>query len=356
VDTIILGQRGPWSTLEKLMPPAASLELGITKDRQELRRLNDAAPSQKRVLVVGSSRANAGFQPDLLDSEIRRRAQFGKVAHAYIAPFEISSLVDEAIAAGTDVVVIVLSEFDVNRPVFIVAPASFGSFTAVWDLARLAGPAFANENRGLLFQLSAVCTLNGYRYRHVLQRAFADEWLGFELVKRFPRTAAAPRPDQVEGGVPTPLTQQERKAIFARLDEVFPGAPRWSFHQVRSITRGPHSDLQRALIRRTVTRLRAAGVATVIVEAPIHPLAVALYDTSIRSDFLAFVAQLMSQFGVGFVSLENSGPYAPGDFRDLTHLGSGAAKLTRAIEISVAKVLRVRVDERLAKDRRADKT
>jgi hypothetical protein len=339
LDTLALGPRGPWQTVDGLLP-GPGLERDIVIDQQELRALLETPPDQKRALVVGSSRAQS-FRPQLIRSELRHSVRFGRIAHGLIAPFEIDSLVDTALAIDTDVVVILLSEFDLNRPVFIAPPVSFGSFAAVRDLAQLGGPAFSYEHRLLLFRLSAACALNSYRYRDVLQRAFADKWRRFELGDPFPRPTRVSHPNQVEGGTPTPLSGADQKNLFSRLGQLFPGGYRSTFDQIRSVTRGPHADFQRGLVRRAVARLHAAGVAIVIVETPVHPLSVTLYDTSIRDDFVGFASQLVSEFGVVFVALEDSEPYVGEDFGDLVHLERGAPKLTRTIETAVAEVLRV---------------
>jgi len=130
VDVGILGSSGPWPKLQQRISRRHPLEWGITQDRLEIRRLADAPPTVSRAVIVGSSRANAGFQRRTIDPSTSQKIVFAKIAHAFVGPFEIRSLVEEILAVGVDVVVLVLSEFDVNRPARITPQASFGSFSA----------------------------------------------------------------------------------------------------------------------------------------------------------------------------------------------------------------------------------
>ena len=79
-----------------------------------------------------------------------------------------------------------------------------------------------------------------------------------------------------------------------------------------------------------------------IAEAPLHPIAARLYDTTIRGEFLDFARELAGAHAVRFLPIESSGPYEAADFVDLTHLSAktgGSAKLTRAIVSAVRELL-----------------
>ena len=87
---------------------------------------------------------------------------------------------------------------------------------------------------------------------------------------------------------------------------------RGSLNQVLDITRGDHSRVHQALLREAVERLSNAGVKVLIAEAPLHPAAAELYDTSLRTEFLDF-AQSPGRNGRGPVCFrwKRVGPTRP---------------------------------------------
>lgn len=343
VDWLVLGVHGPWQALRPRVEGA--LPRGVVADRLALRRLVDTPEAQPRAIVVGSSRANAGFLPGLIPAELRD-VTFGKIAHAGIGAFEMRSLVDEVVALDIDAMVLVLSEFDLNRPVNPTLSASFRSFSAIRDLVAEAGIAACFERRVIVYRLIAAALLDSYRFRAVLHSAFADDLRRFELDDRFPGGGVpGNRTVLVAGGERRPLRRGEGARIRTRIGQTFPhlsaAAVRIVFGQVHSITRGPHAEVQAGLVRRAVRRLSEAGVEVVIAEAPVHPLATEVYDSTIRTEFLALASSLEEDYGIGFIPIESSGPFSPEEFRDLTHLDhSGAGKLTAAIATAVHEVLR----------------
>ncbi len=339
VDAVVLGVRGPWPALHQRVEGA--VPKGIVNDRLQFRRLLDAPDSQRRAIVVGSSRANAGFnrpeaRPDLI---------FGKIAHAGLGVFQIRSLADEALDFDTDVMAIVLSEFDLNSPVTINPQANFGSLSATRDLFAEVGTATSFEHRLTFYRLAMTALLNSYRFRRVLHSAFADDFRRFELDKRLSRKgSSSPLRPLVSGGQRKSLTSQDKERIKAEIQERFPHltarAVRLVFQQIHRITRGPHFEIKAGLLRRAIKRLSEAGVKVVIAEAPVHPLAEEIYDPTIRMEFLTLASSLEKQFGTRFIPLESSGPFEPEEFKDLTHLNHrGARKLTRAILGVVDEVL-----------------
>jgi len=350
VDTCVLGLHGPWATINQLIPGRHILEWGIAQDRQQLARLLDRPPMQRRAIVVGSSRANEGFRPDNIDRTKYPEVSFGKIAHGFIGCFEIRSMVEEILGVAPDVVIIAISEFELNRPLYVVPKASFRSFSAIRDLIEEVGAASVFEQRLIFYRLTLASVLNSYRYRQVFHRAFADKLRRFQLDQRL---VSAPSPGlpphYMWDGMATPLTESEMSSILARLGEQFPHMPEGDrgVGQIRVIARGPHAAVARDLLRRAVERLSKAGVSVVIAEAPLHPITEEIYDTAIRTEFLAFADSLVNDFAVRVIPLEVSGPFIAGDFADLTHLNDGGAtKLTQAIVSAVYEVLHL--DARLS--------
>jgi len=295
-----------------------------------------------RVFLVGSSQADSAFAPPAARPVDGPPLAFAKLAHAGIGPFEIRSLVDEVLAYRPAAVVLLLSEFDTHRPLYLRPGASFGSLSAVVDLVIEAGAPFAVAQRNALYRLTVAGLLNGYRYRDVLGRAGLDRLRRFELDVRLPGRPA-PESDAVLAGAPSTLLSP---AEVDRLLGQVAALPRLrsvaEANQIHSITRGEHARVQMGLLRRAVRILRAAGTQVVVVEGPLHPAATALYDTSIRSDFLAFARSLAAEEGVCFVPLEATEPFGPGDFWDLTHVHpAGAQRITQAALAAVRGVLRL---------------
>jgi hypothetical protein len=94
------------------------------------------------------------------------------------------------------------------------------------------------------------------------------------------------------------------------------------------------------LLRRSVEILRAEGAEVIVIEPPLYPGVEALYDASIRDDFLAFARELAMDEGVYFVPLEAGPEYGKEDFGDLTHLDmGGASKFTRLVISLLREVL-----------------
>jgi hypothetical protein len=339
LDRLVLGLHGPWKALEASVPAASFLEAGITRDRLAIRRVLSRARGSS-VVVIGSSRADAAF--GALRSDPRTGLVFTKVAHAAMLPFAVRSIVDEIVACDPKAVVLVLSEFETNQPLHLVPAASSGSFSAIADLVVETGPRFAFAHRQELYRLALVGLLNSYRYRDVLGRAGVDEVRRFPFDARFvkPLPVAGPLADGLSAEPQTPLTDEQLNLVSSQLRSRFGRSLDAEIAQVRSITRGEHATVQRALIRRSVDRLTAAGIAVIVVEAPLHPAAARLYDVSIRDDFLHFARSLAGDARVTFVPLEESGPFTEADFFDVTHLaGAGTDRMTAAIVHAVGRAM-----------------
>jgi hypothetical protein len=239
--------------------------------------------------------------------------------------------------------VVVLSEVETHRPLRlepIPGPgASATSLRAVADLLAETGPGFALRNRESLYRLLVSAALRGYHYRDVLRRAEPIHWIEFPLDnERLSRPAPAllgMHPVALGGTFRNPVPPDLRR----RLTEVLAALPRrWQIAALpevdilREVTPGIHVEVQLALVRRTVERLREAGVGVAVVEAPVHPVGAAIYPPKLPAEFRAFGESLAAQPGVVFVALAAMEPFAPADFKDLLHTGpEGAEKLTHGM-------------------------
>ncbi len=209
------------------------------------------------------------------------------------------------------------------------------SLGALADLLRATGPGFAIAQRTALYRLLLCSALEAYRYRPILTTAGMGKLREFHFDERFGHTARGDpfRPVALWGGERRVVSEAAKRTtfdLFPPLIGSFMG--RMQAGTIGEISRGPHVAVQEALIRRAVEVLRAAGVRVAIVEGPLHPAAVDLYDPALRKEFLAFMHSLQSDPGVAFLPLEALEPYAESDFADLVHVGAeGVPKLTRSL-------------------------
>ena len=351
LDAGVLGTRGPWAVLAERVRGAGAAPSGVANDRLALREVRSAPPERPRVFVLGSSRAAAGF-----DAEVARHAfpgvAFARLGHPGVDPFVMRSMAEEVIASHAAAAVLVLSEIETHRPLRlepIPGPgASAVSLAAVADLLAETGPGFAWRNRESLYRLLVSSALRGYRYRDVLRHAGLLDLIEFPLATgRLSRPAPA-----MLGMHPIALGEDFRNPVTPplrrRLAEVLAALPRrWRIAALpevdilREVTPGIHVDVQLALVRRTVERLREAGVGVVVVEAPVHPAGAAVYPPRLGADFRAFGENLAADPGVVFVPLDAMEPFEESDFKDLLHTSpQGSEKLTNGI-VHGLEVLRV---------------
>jgi hypothetical protein len=342
LDAGVLGTRGPWAALAGRVRDSGAAPSGVADDRLALREVRSAAPEQPRVFVLGSSRAAAGFDPEVARSAFPGAA-FARLGHPGVDPFVMRSLAEEVIASQAAAAVLVLSEIETHRPLRlepIPGPgASAVSLAAVADLLAETGPGFAWRNRESLYRLVVSSALRGYRYRDVLRHAGPLDLIEFPLASdRLIRPVPAmlgTHAIALGEDFRNPVTPSMRR----RLAEALAALPRrWQIAALpevdilREVTPGIHVDAQLALVRRTVERLSQAGVAVAVVEAPVHPAAAALYPPELASDFRQFGSSLADMPGVVFVPLDAMEPFEEGDFKDLLHTGpQGAEKLTHGI-------------------------
>jgi len=345
-DAFLLGDRMPWARLAERIPITRSVEAGVARDRSALAELRSAAADRIRVAVVGSSRVVAGFLPALATRQLPE-ATFVKLAHPGVEPFVIRALVEELRIAGVDAVVLALSELDTHRPLRLEPIPGPGSasvgFAALPDLLAATGPGFALRNRESLYRLTVAAVLRGYRYRGVLEAAGLAAPLTFATNERVaaarPELRALPRAaiGDTRPGRVSAKGRQRVQAELAKISPIMLPAAMVEVDIVSEIGNGPHVAVQMALLRRSVARLRDAGVAVLLVEVPLNPVTVELYDVRLRRAFLAFATELAEAPDVWFAPLERFEPFDQTDFLDLLHTTPrGAAKLTRGI----TKVLR----------------
>jgi hypothetical protein len=258
------------------------------------------------------------------------------MAHQMMDPFVTLSLVDESIDAGADVVVLLLSQFDTHRPLRIepIPGKSSASLVAIGDLVEAAGPRFAWRIRETLYRIVAASVLNSYRFRDLLGRTGLNETREFALEDRLSSRGFALMRGPAALGQPRKqaLSPAEREQLLQKLSPELRKRARRQFAWFSETRRGEHARVQMALVRRTVERLRGAGVEVFIVECPLHPLAAEIEEPGSREEFSALATALAAETGAHFLPLEAMPPYLSTDFNDLLHLGpTGADRLTNAV-------------------------
>ena len=329
-DAGVLGPWGAWAWLAGRDPEQRALA------RLELQRVRQAPRGEPRAFVVGTSRVQEGFDPELASRELPGIA-IGKLGQPRFEPFVIRQLADDLVAARADAVAILLSEFDTHRPLRLepVPDPGTASLGALADLLRATGPAFAVAQRTALYRLVACSALEAYRYRPILTTAGLAKLREFHFDERFGRSERGDpfRPIAMWGGTRHVVPEAARRSTF----DLFPPwigsfMGRMQAGTIGEISRGPHVAVQEALIRRAVEVLRAAGVRVAIVEGPLHPASADLHESELRGEFLAFARSLQDDLGIAFLPLDALEPYAESDFADLVHVGpEGIPKLTRSL-------------------------
>jgi hypothetical protein len=181
--------------------------------------------------------------------------------------------------------------------------------------------------------------LSTYRFRYILQLVGGDLLRTFPVDNRLQkqRRGYAIRPKALWDGESTVFSRAQLKTIRRRLR----GGPRTgiaAFNQFTALMMlsdmapGRHAEVQLALLRRAIARLRAHGVRVVILDTPVHPAVAPLLNAAARREFTAFATEVAMTDGVEFVPLEALEAFRDEDFRDVLHLNAtGAPKLTRGI-------------------------
>lgn len=329
----------PWEWIASRLPERSEAHGGVARDHVALARLERARADRPRVAVLGSSRAEAGFEPDL-DRDAFSGVALAKLAHPGMMPFEIRALIGERLESDVDVAVIVLSEIETHHPIWLRAFLSWGNASALIELVRAGGIGFVRDRATDLYRLAFATLSSFYRDRDLLRRAGLDAGWAFPIPARLRR---APDPEDALTGryePVNPLSEADRtgleRAVRANLTDRGALLAALELAQLRSLARGAHVRIQLDLLRSGVARLRAAGVEVILVEPPVFPPAQVLYDPALRDDFVEFATSLAADLGVRFVRREAQPAFGPRDFLDFTHLNRvGAGKLTRVIAEAV---------------------
>jgi hypothetical protein len=349
VDWLALAPPGPWERIRDSIPLGAStsLERGLATDQAELARWAGDAKHERRIVVMGSSRANAGFREDWVPEELRDDLTFVKLAHGGVGPFELRVMTEEVLPYRPAAAIFFLSEFDTHYPFSIMPFGLPFRAPAVLDLARHIEGRFFLQHRTRFLRMLAARVSRVYRFREVLQRGWLGEPLRFKLGD--PRLGSPPigagewvRRDWRDSTSPAAPTGSEE--LFNRARAALPDLPERGLHaqvrQIMLIEPGPDLALQENLLWSAFERLRKAGAKVIVVEAPVHPVAGAFVRTEARRNFDEFAKAAKRELGVHVVSLQESGPYRPEDFGDLTHLrGEAGRRLTGHVIREVQRVL-----------------
>lgn len=333
VDRLGFGHAFPWSWVSGRVPSIHIAESGQIRDQRGLRTLEVAAPGRPRVAVVGSSRAQAGFHPEWIDRQERPAAAIAEFTRPGLHPFEVRSLVGTIAAREPDVVVLIASEYETHYPLRLRAELTSGSAAAIADLVSLGGFEFAVVQRSKILQLVAASALHSYRTRSVLRSAGVTDVAQFRFDPRLQSSDAgidAFFEDTERLEIPVDLRSAMVAAIAEHLPEQAAFSAAVEMNQLRGLAPGEHVRIQQGLLRRSAQLLRAAGAEVILLEAPLFPPALALYDASLPEAFERFGRALADESGVRFVPLDAGPPFAPQDFYDLTHLRrEGTLKFTR---------------------------
>lgn len=329
-----------WEAVVQRIPGRSMHASGAAKARLALSRARRLDPDLPTSFVLGSSRTIYGYTPERVPPADRPPGEVFELSHPQLFGFEMLAYADELVEIGPTSVVFLVSEFDTHRPLELMTGSACASLSAVAFLARALPRDVREAQQQMLIRLSLESLVQSYRYRSILGAAGLDRVRTFELDPRYgrfsrghvveiigPGQKSRPSPEQVQSIVDAlggGNSKRGRRAYFK------------SHHLLTPITRGQHAELQMSLLREAVSRLRSAEVEVIVVEAPVSPLAPGLYDTTIRQDYLDFVASLERDHGIHFVALDPDRPYLRSEFGDLVHLGaSGAERLTRTVNQAI---------------------
>lgn len=341
-DHLVLGPGGPWPFITAQVPLGDGVSKGVARDRVQLQMSRARPAEEKSVFVVGTSRARAGFQRRFA-MEVASSLSFFGLTHAMLDPFVTLSLAPEIVEAGADVVVLYLSDFDTHRPLRIdpIPAKSSNSPHALVEVFANAGPAFAFENRTLLYRITVSSWLHSYRFRDLLAQTPLSALRAFPLPRRLVERSqpTARGPAVLESPFANSLSEVERARFVARLPTELKRHAVRQLPFLTEIQKGEHSRIGMGIVRRTVTVFRDSGVEVLIVECPLHESRGWLRDAGTRPEFLSLGRSLAEQEGVHFLPLEALPNFQSGDFSDLLHLNQkGANRLTAALVTALEEI------------------
>jgi hypothetical protein len=338
LDRCVLGPNGPWDAIAARVPGRAMHTKGVATDRLQLKRARAVESGVPTTFVLGTSRAQHAYRPDLLDQSDGVAGSVFELTHPHVFPFEMLAFSGELGAIGADAVVLLISEYDTHGPVSIVNGAAAADFYSLGFLIDQLGLQRAFEEREVLLRLALDAMSNGYRYRSILDAAGAGRIRapGRAEASRAGWKMRSGRAVLVEGLRHTPPTRDETSRILESLAGRRPGSESRAYMigagSLRQITAGPHADVQMALLEAAIARLSSSGVRVIVIETPIDPVAAPLYDASARGEFLALMDWLQRYDGFAFHSLDAQAPFSSAEFADLIHLSApGAARFTRTV-------------------------
>lgn len=361
-DQLLFGLSGPWRTISDFLPRGHPLERGIVSDRLALRELRDVGAEARSVVILGNSRARAVFRR----AQARRvdpRTVHIELSHAGMDLYESLATAYRLEPFDVDVTVLVLSEIELHSPVYLKPWAGVGSWRALGDLLHHLEPSTLLERRRDLLGLAASASLAAYRDRRVIHAAAVDSWRRFPLdrLDRLDRPSPPAVADALKPLAPMPnlrLSDAERAELAARLAPLLPHLPpaglRAQIYQLAGVAPGPHTRLNEAVLLDLVEALRGIGSEVLLVEAPIHPVAEEVYDRALREPFLDLAEGLATREGVHFMPLEETGPFGPNDFADLTHLARHRDQAAPRMARRIAERARTLLDREV--DSEADET
>ena len=354
VECFGLGLHGPWATLAAAFPYGArDVDGGVALDRLALAGLADRTGSEPRVVFMGSSRAERGWDRSLLPDDERPDWQPAALTHPGLRPLQLRLATGEVADASPDVVVLLLSEFDTHRALQLVPRVLGDRLGPLFELVDLIGATTAWEQRATLLRFGLAALLPSYRFRPVIGRAFTDRWRRFEGLGASGAGDAdggdPSWPVAIPGGTPRAASAAELEADLVAIEACMPKVNArgrgvtGQLGSLQSITLGAHADAQQALLESAVAELRAAGSDVLVVEGPLAPLPAPLHDAATRDAFRAFARHLVDAYGAHLLLTDESGPFELEDFGDPVHLDEqGALKLTRATVAAVDRVLQAR--------------
>jgi hypothetical protein len=341
IDAVFFRVIAPWEALTERVPYRSRPHHQVAFARGELAALA-ASPEKPSAVVIGTSRADVGFVP----SEARKslpEVAWAQMAYAALRPFEIRSLVGDAIDAGADAVVIVVSEYDIGRPLRLdpIPGTAVDDVGALFELMRLGGWRFAWENRALLYEIPLSRLVGAYRFREILRNAGLDRFRTFPMESDHLAEPAPPaQPPPALTGERRFIDREKFEATARLFKPPYKGISKWQMGMLTEVGPGPHMAVQEELLRSAGRRLHAAGVKVIIVEAPLHPAAADFYDTDLRRVFLDVVADLQRECDATFVPLTAEPPFVREEFADMLHLNrKGAQRFTGVIVEAVRKTL-----------------
>lgn len=334
LDHTLLGKSGPWSNIASRITPFGGLHWGVGQERALLKRLGQRPSEVSSVVVMGTSRAFAGFDPALAE-ELVPRARFATMARPNLDPVSVRFLAPEVADARTNLVVLMLSEFDTHRPLRLepIPDKSVADLRALGQLIAITDTAFFVQNRESLYRIAASSISRAYRFRGLLGIGYLNRLRDFPLSDRL----AEPSLPRIRGktalgrATPTLLSPERAQPLIRQLSKRFRNNE-MHLAWIAEIHNGPHVTVQMRLVRNTVAYLHERGIEVLLVETPLHKISLKITPTNARGDFVAMAVELAQLPGVEFISLNQMPRFRPADFSDLLHLNDlGKQKLTTAI-------------------------